>query len=199
MSDAQTITETQAAEPSAEPAGEGGGREAAARTLPGRPARGPRRWVVPVLAAVLALLLAVIAVLGQRLYVDHRTEEARSEALTAARLAAVDVLSYDYRRIDRDLARALRHLTPSFAEEYKETMVKAVKPTARKTHGVVDAEVVGASVASATPDRVVTLLFVNQTSSTNLKSGKTTSLNRVRMTMERDDDGRWLVDEIEAL
>ena len=66
-------------------------------------------------------------------------------------------------------------------------------------NGVVDAEVVGASVASATPDRVVTLLFVNQTSSTNLKSGKTTSLNRVRMTMERDDDGRWLVDEIEAL
>lgn len=185
MSGTETGTET---------AAEGGdhGGDAA------RPAGRPRRWPVAALGAVLALLLALVAVLGYRLYTDQRTEAARSEALAAARLAAVDVLSYDYRRMDRDLARATRRLTPSFAEEYRETMTKVVKPTAEKTHGVVVAEVVGASVTSATPDRVVALLFVNQTSSTNLKSGKTTSQNRVRMTMERSG-GRWLVGEVEAL
>lgn len=169
--------------------------------------RGRRRGL---LSAVLALLvvagLVAVAVLGWEYRDGRRTDAARVQALAAAQKAAPVVLSYDYRRLDQDFAAARGHLTGSFRDEYRRTTSTVVAPTAKKYHGVVKATVVkppgggepAASVVSASPDRAVVLLFVNQVTKSTQVSGSRVDMNRVRMTLTRTSDG-WKVSAVDAL
>jgi Mce-associated membrane protein len=168
----------------------------------------PRRRrvpLIPLLAALLVAGLVAAAVLGWQYRDARRTETARAEALTAAQKAAPIVLSYDYRRLDKDFAAARAHLTGDFRDEYGKTTKAVVGPTAQKYHGVVKATVAApatgapaASVVSASPDKVVVLLFVNQVTESTQVSGARVDLNRVRMTMSRTDSG-WRVSAVDAL
>ncbi|MFF3285995.1 hypothetical protein [Streptomyces sp. NPDC003023] len=158
------------------------------------------------LAALLVLGLTATGLLGWEYVQERRTDAARVEAQAAARKAAPVVLSYDYRRLDADFAAARGHLTGAFKEEYGRTTDKVVAPTAKKYHGVVKASVVSpqgggepvSSVVSATPDRAVVLLFVNQVTTSTQVTGSRVDLNRVRMTMTRTSDG-WKVSAVDAL
>ncbi|MEV6962918.1 hypothetical protein AB0M97_27895 [Streptomyces sp. NPDC051207] len=173
---------------------------------PGPAARLRRELPAVVLSLVLVASLVTVAVLGRHHAEAGRTEEARGEALAAARKAAPVVLSYDYRHLDRDFARARAHLTGKFRDEYGRTTKTVVAPTAEKYRGVVKATVVAppdggdpaASVVSASPDRVVVLLFVNQVTRSTQVSGSRLDLNRVRMTLSRTSDG-WKVSAVDAL
>jgi Mce-associated membrane protein len=159
-------------------------------------------------AFALALVtgLVAVAVLGWQYREARATEQARVEALAAARKAAPVVLSYDHRHLDRDFARASALLTGKFREEYGRTTKTVVGPTARKYEGVVKASVVrpagggapAASVVSASPDRAVVLLFVNQVTESTQVTGSRVDLNRVRMTVDRTPDG-WKVSAVDAL
>ncbi|MGW1494447.1 hypothetical protein [Streptomyces sp. NPDC002402] len=159
-----------------------------------------------VLAVLVAALLAAVAVLGWEYGDSRRTEGARAQALAAARTAAPVVLSYDYRRLDKDFAAARGHLTGSFRDEYSRTTARVVAPTAAKYHGVVKATVVkppgggapAASVVSASSDRAVVLLFVNQVTTSTQVTGPRVDLNRVRMTLTRTSAG-WKVSAVDAL
>ncbi|MFI7020492.1 hypothetical protein [Streptomyces sp. NPDC050164] len=167
---------------------------------------GRRRLLTLVLAVLLVVGLAALAALGWQYRDGRLTETARTEALAAARKAAPIVLSYDYRRLDKDFSRARAHLTGDFRDEYGKTTKTVVAPTARKYHGVVKATVAApgsgaapaASVVSASPDKVVVLLFVNQVTESTQVSGSRVDLNRVRMTMDRTGDG-WKVSAVDAL
>jgi Mce-associated membrane protein len=160
-----------------------------------RPVRGP---LTAVLGVLLVAALVAASVLGWQYAQGRRTESARAGALTAARNAAPVVLSYDYRHLDRDFTRARERLTGHFREEYGKTTTSVVGPTAKKYHGVVKATVAAASVASASPDRVTVLLFVNQVTRSTQVSGSRLDLNRVRMTMTRTS-GDWKVSAVDAL
>ncbi|MFF5532288.1 hypothetical protein ACFY71_07370 [Streptomyces cinerochromogenes] len=170
------------------------------------PRRAGRRLLTAALCAVLVAGLVVAAVLGWRYREGQRAEQARGEALAAARKAAPVVLSYDYRHLDRDFARARALLTGRFREQYGRTTKTVVAPTAKKYHGVVTASVAtpaeggapAASVVSAAPDKAVVLLFVNQVTESTRVSGPRLDLNRVRMTLARTSDG-WKVSGIDAL
>ncbi|MER6924929.1 hypothetical protein ABT314_39425, partial [Streptomyces spiralis] len=128
------------------------------------------------------------------------------EAVAAARKAAPVVLSYDYRHLDRDFSRARALLTGHFRDQYGKTTKAVVAPTATKYHGVVKATVAtpadggapAVSVVSATPDRVVVLLFVNQATQSTQVPEPRLDLNRVRMTLTRTSDG-WKVSGVDAL
>ncbi|MEB8341196.1 hypothetical protein OKJ99_27205 [Streptomyces endophyticus] len=167
-----------------------------------------RALALPALLLVLVAALVATAVLGLRYRDGVRAEEARREALAAARKAAPVVLSYDYRHLDRDFAAARDRLTGDFGDfgdEYRRTTSKAVGPAAKKYHGVVKAAVAqvsgdapAASVKSASADRAVVILFVNQTTRSTRISGPRVDLNRVRMTMSRTSDG-WKVSGVDAL
>ncbi|MDN0200698.1 hypothetical protein [Streptomyces sp. S.PNR 29] len=165
-----------------------------------------RRLYTLVLALVLVAGLVAVAVLGWQYREGRRAQDARDQALTAARQAAPVVLSYDYRHLDRDFARARTHLTGKFRDEYAKTTRTVVAPTAKKYHGVVKATVVeppgggapAASVVSASPDRVVVLLFVNQVTRSTQVSGPRLDLNRVRMTLTRTAES-WKVSAVDAL
>nr|WP_206439217.1 hypothetical protein [Streptomyces scabichelini] len=159
-----------------------------------------------ILSVLLVAGLVAVAVLGWQYREGRRAEEARGQALTAARKAAPVVLSYDYRRLDRDFTAARAHLTGDFRDEYRKTTKTVVGPTARKYEGVVKATVVepvgggtpAASVVSASPDRAVVLLFVNQVTRSTQVSGPRVDLNRVRMTLDRTSEG-WKVSAVDAL
>ncbi|MFI6356654.1 hypothetical protein ACIBJF_29235 [Streptomyces sp. NPDC050743] len=173
----------------------------------GAPARRvARRVLVAVLGVVLVVALVVAAVLGWRYREGRQAEQARGEALAAARKAAPAVLSYDYRHLDRDFARARALLTGHFRDQYGRTTKTVVAPTATKYHGVVKATVAApadggapaASVVSATPDSAVVLLFVNQVTESTQVPAPRLDLNRVRMTLTRTSDG-WKVSGVDAL
>lgn len=170
--------------------------------------RSPRRRLL--VCVVLALLtvagLVAAAVLGTAYAHGRQADEGRAGALAAARKAAPAVLSYDHRHLDRDFAAARGHLTGPFLEEYRRTTTKVVAPTAKKYQGVVTASVVAppgggspaASVVSASPDRVVVLLFVNQVTRSTRVDGPRVDLNRVRMELTRTSGG-WKVSAVDAL
>ncbi|HZF90287.1 hypothetical protein [Streptomyces sp.] len=169
------------------------------------PARGRRLGTLSLTVLLLAALVAA-GVLGWQYRQGQVIEQARAEALAAARKAAPVVLSYDHRRLERDFARARAHLTGGFRAEYGRTTKAVVGPTAAKYKGVVKATVVqppgggapAASVVSAAPDRVVVLLFVNQVTESTQVTGSRVDLNRVRMTMGRTGTG-WKVSAVDAL
>jgi Mce-associated membrane protein len=170
--------------------------------------RSPVRSGIP--GAVLAVLvlagLIATALLAPEYYDAERTRQARTSALAAAERAAPVILSYDYRHLDRDFGAARGHLTGSFVDKYRKTTSTVVEPTAKKYKGVVKATVAkppsgktpAASVVSASPDRVVVLLFMNQVSKSTQVSGPRLDLNRVRMTLVRVSDG-WKVSAVDAL
>jgi Mce-associated membrane protein len=89
-------------------------------------------------------------------------------------------------------------LTGSFADDYAETTEEVVRPTALEVKAVVTAEVVSSSVVRADENRVVLLLFVDQTTTSTRLEGPKVDLNRVRMTLSRTG-GQWLVSGVDAL
>ncbi|MFF2205590.1 hypothetical protein [Streptomyces sp. NPDC058145] len=173
----------------------------------GAPSRRAGWGVFPaVLGVVLVAALAAAAVLGWQYRQGRQAEQARGEALAAARTAAPIVLSYDYRHLDRDFSRARALLTGHFRDQYGKTTQAVVAPTATKYHGVVKATVAtpidggapAVSVVSAAPDRAVVLLFVNQVTRSTQVPKPRLDLNRVRMTLTRTSDG-WKVSGVDAL
>jgi Mce-associated membrane protein len=175
-------------------------------SAPARPRPGLRprpRIPVRIRAAALALLLVgglVAATFLGLAYRDaERTGQARTQAMAAARKAAPVILSYDYRHLDRDFTAARTHLTGTFRDTYAKTTRTVVTPTATKYQGVVKATVAaGPAVVSATPDKVVVLLFVNQVTDSTRLSAPRLDLNRVRMTLTRTAGG-WKVSAVDAL
>ncbi|MFJ3304712.1 hypothetical protein ACIPSA_16620 [Streptomyces sp. NPDC086549] len=170
------------------------------------PRKAGRGMLTAVLGVVLVAALAAAAVLGWQYRQGRQAEQARGEALAAARKAAPVVLSYDYRHLDRDFSRARALLTGHFRDQYGKTTKAVVEPTATKYHGVVKATVAtpadggapAVSVVSATPDRAVVLLFVNQVTRSTQVPEPRLDLNRVRMTLARTSDG-WKVSGVDAL
>ena len=146
---------------------------------------------------VLALVLSAAAMMAKARGED-RTEKARTAAVAAAESRAVDLLSYDYRHLDRDFDRAQKGLTGQFAQDYAHTTESVVRPTAEEVHAVVKAEVVSSSVVRAAQNKVVVLLFINQTTTSTRVEGPQVDLTRVRMTLTRVD-GDWKISAVTAL
>ncbi|MFB6958221.1 hypothetical protein ACFCYB_14530 [Streptomyces sp. NPDC056309] len=170
------------------------------------PRKAGRSVLTAVLGVVLVAVLVAAAVLGWQYRQGRQAEQARDEALAAARKAAPVVLSYDYRHLDRDFSRARALLTGHFRDQYGKTTKAVVAPTATKYHGVVKATVAtptdggapAVSVVSATTDRAVVLLFVNQVTRSTQAPEPRLDLNRVRMTLTRTSGG-WKVSRVDAL
>jgi Mce-associated membrane protein len=158
-------------------------------------ATGLRAGLVAVVVAALAV--GGVLLVGQR---DHgAAQRSGQQALAAARSAAVTVLSYDYRHLDADFAAASALTAQPFTAEYQRTTTKAVRPVATTNAAVVKARVSAAGVVRATPDRVVVLAFVDQTTSSNRLQRPQVDQNRVELSMVRGSGGRWLVAGVRAM
>ncbi|MBV9293147.1 MAG: hypothetical protein JO222_11910 [Frankiales bacterium] len=159
-----------------------------------------RRTAAAVVLCVLPLpTAAVLAALVER---GSATSPSTAGALVAAQRAAREVLSYDYRTMNADLARAEGQMTPSFRRAFASTAA-SLAAEARQVKAIVQATPAGPpGIVSAVTDRVVVLLFVDQ-AAVKQTPGTTTPTTRidqerVQLTMTRSG-GRWLVAGIAAL
>ena len=167
----------------------------------GHAARAPRGWSFVASLALAVLLLAGLAasaVLFYRVQDADAASSARREAVAAARSHAQAILSYDHRKLDADFARASKALTGKFKTDYARTTSTVVRPSATQYKVIVKAEVTAASVVQASAHRAVVLLYVDQTTTSTRLEGPKVDLNRVRMTLV-ENDGNWLVSELDAL
>jgi len=155
-------------------------------------------------APVLALLIMTVlmttatAVVWYQVHRHDATENARRAGLETSRDAARVLFSYDYRTLSKDFAAGAAITTGTFRTQYADTTTKVVSPVAIEKKAVVKAEVVTAGVVRAGPDTVVTIVYVNQVTTSSLQTGPKVDLSRVRMTVKRVG-GRWLISNVEAL
>ncbi|GAC1374108.1 MAG: hypothetical protein NVSMB4_01310 [Acidimicrobiales bacterium] len=154
----------------------------------------------PVLALLLTTLLMAVAAafVWYQVHEHDASERARRAALESSRDAARVLFSYDYRTLAKDFSAGRAVATGRFRQQYADTTSKVVSPVAAQKQAVVKADVVAAGVVRASPDTVVTIVFVNQVTTSSLTSGPKIDLSRVRMTLQ-NVDGRWLVSNVEAL
>ena len=174
---------------------------------PGEDEQVPRRrrgggLLVALLAIVAAGLATALTLSLLELRALRRGEAAGSEALAAARTYAFDMLSYDHRHIEQDLARARGHATERLAGHYRR-LAETLIPQVRREQTIQQVTVAGAAVESATPERVRVLMLVNLTTS-KLPPGARSrrdevSQGRVRFVMIKGGDGAWRVDELSTL
>jgi Mce-associated membrane protein len=166
----------------------------------GRPRR--RRWPGVCIAAVAVAIMVVelIALLSARDHVQSlkATEAARTSALGAARTYAVDVASYDYRQLDSDFGTVEDNSTASFRAQFVASAA-ALKPVLTQYHAVAKARVLAAGLESASADKAVAAVFIDQTvTNTAQKSGPSTDQSRLQITLVRQH-GRWLIDQLQLL
>jgi len=160
------------------------------------------RSLAPAIAAGLCIPCAVLLIVFLlRLHTRSAIDDARADAARSARTAATELLAYDYRRINDDVAQAKKLVTKPFSGEYAET-ASTLQTEAVRLKAIVQADVKTVAVEDATRNRVVVLLFVDQSSVKQLpgqpKPVTRIDEQRVRFTMIKAH-GHWLVSEVAAL
>jgi Mce-associated membrane protein len=159
------------------------------------------RWRIASLAVlgVLAVGAVVSAVL---LAVAAHHDDVASRASTAARQAATteiqQILSYDYRSLGPDLARAKSDTTGQFTQQFEALAGQIIVPAATQQQTVTRVTVPNASVVSATANRVVVLLFIDQNTTNKARPQPQRVASQVRVTMQQAR-GHWLVAQFQAL
>jgi Mce-associated membrane protein len=171
-----------------------------------------RRWwaALGTLGCVVIALVAVLVVEAVHGAGSNKKSDA-ADALALDRSAAMQeaideapvLFSYDYRKLDKDLAAARAVTTGSFTASYDQVSVPAVKPLAAKYQVVVVANVLGSSIvddsgATKTPSTVKVLLFLNQTVKNSQLAAPRVDANRTVLTMQKVGTG-WKVAGVDAI
>lgn len=159
----------------------------------------PRRWVRwlrrGAIWGMLVALLTVSGLLGWKVWQDHRISRAGQDAQKAAVTYAQILTSIDTNNIDQNFNQVLDGATGEFKDMYSQSSAQLRQlliDNKATAHGVV----VDSAVQSASPDKVVVLLFVDQSVSNTTVPDPRIDRSRVRMTME-DVDGRWRASKVE--
>ena len=162
-------------------------------------ARRPRTTVA-LLVVVVLLLGGAAAMLWREQHRDELVDRARSTAVEVAGSRTAELLSYEHSSVDAKVRRVADSLTRGFRDEYSQLMTEVVAPAAKQQQVTTTAKVSAASVISATPQRAVCLLFVNQTTEAGKGEQRAprVSGSRVRVSLQRVD-GRWLVSGLEPV
>ena len=172
------------------------------RTADAAPPRLLPLWMVALAVVVAIGAVAATVWLGLRVEdrVEHRDriddrERGAQQAEAIAEKAIEPVLSYDYRRLEEDVARATPYLTDGYAEEYT-GLIEDLTKQARQAKLVVKAEAIATGIIRSGDDRAEILVFVDQESS---RDGTANDPLRmwVTLTMVSEGDG-WLVDEMKV-
>ncbi|MGA9873214.1 MAG: h domain protein [Rhodococcus sp. (in: high G+C Gram-positive bacteria)] len=157
------------------------------------------RTALRALAVVVVLALAVgVGVLFHQYRQSQHTEQARTDAVDAARAQATAMLAYDFGGVDDQLGSAAEGLTGDFRDEYTTLVTDVIAPAAKEKSLTVQVTVQGAAVVDAEPESATVLLFLNQITTSSEAPEAASSGSRVRMTMDKVD-GRWLTSKLEPI
>jgi Mce-associated membrane protein len=125
------------------------------------------------------------------------SESARVSAVRAASESTVALLSYKPDSVDKDLNAARDRLTGTFRDAYTSLIHDVVIPGAKQKQISAIATVPAAGAVSATENRAVVLLFVDQTVNVG-NDPPTDTASAVRVTLDRQGD-RWLISQFEPI
>lgn len=171
-------------------------------------------WLSPV-AIVLIIGCLLLAGGSAWLILNPRASEPRSDGLrigkdgqvvntefadaakAAAAANAVSVLSYNYKTIVADQAKARAVIAGVCRQEYDEVMA-AVVPRALKMKLSLKATVRATSLVSLRPNEAIALIFLNAERTSAKNGTQPQTPNRVVMTMTRQD-GDWIVTKLDGL
>ena len=121
----------------------------------------------------------------------------KADALEAAAEATTRAYSYSWKTLAEDRAAARALMTGEMQRRYDRTMA-GVGTSSRTDRTVVSAEVVESALVTATSSYARVLLFVNQATDGDALDEPLLDLDRVLVTLVRDD-GAWRLDELDAL
>jgi Mce-associated membrane protein len=162
------------------------------------PVRSSRRLLLPAVGVVAVAIFVVLAVgllhYRSKAHSSQETAAARTQAVKAASTYAVEVGSYQYQHLKQDFAKISDNSTPSYATIYlRQTTALSKLLVQYKADST--ATILDAGVQSATPSRVVVLVYINQRSSNSLSKKLTNSRSLIKFTLV-EHKGRWIIDGI---
>ncbi len=146
-------------------------------------------------ALVIAGLLAATGVLGWMVFQQRQLNEARDEAQRAAVSYAQVLTSIDSAKVDDNFKQVLDGATGEFKDMYSQSSVELrqlLVENKATAHGVV----IESAVQSASKDKAVVLLFVDQSVSNTKLPDPRIDRSRMKMTMEKVD-GQWRASKVE--
>ncbi|GAT10466.1 DUF3329 domain-containing protein [Mycolicibacterium novocastrense] len=158
-----------------------------------------RNWRRPVLRGALILafvvLLGATGFLGWQLWQERQIAQAGEQAQAAAVTYAQVLTSIDSAKVDENFDAVLDGATGEFKDMYSQSssqLRQLLIDNKASAHGVV----LESAVQSATKDKAVVLLFVDQSvTNTNVPDPRI-DRSRIKMTME-NIDGRWRASKVE--
>lgn len=164
-------------------------------------ARGKRPWRQYLRRSVLPVLviaaLAVSGFLGWRQWQDHQLKLAGEQAQQAAIAYAQVLTSIDSNKVDDNFKQVLDGATGEFKDMYTQSSVKLRQlliDNKATAHGVV----VDSAIQTESMDKVVVLLFIDQTVTNTAAPDPRIDRSRIKMTMEKVD-GRWRASKVQLL
>jgi hypothetical protein len=152
--------------------------------------------VVAVLLAVI-LLVQLIKGPGNASKLAAR-EDRREAARQAAETSVARLFSFDYKKLDADLADQRAQTTGDFTNEVEKVTGPALRPIAAKEHVVVQAVALTSAVVDDNGPDVQVLVFLNQAVTLDLLPAPRLDRNRLLASM-RQVNGQWKVAGIKAL
>jgi Mce-associated membrane protein len=187
-------------------AGSGGDAEETLSPIPpvqppspaGRPEPlGPTRRLIRNGLAVLVVVVAVVVagVFGSRAYFNSVTERATSDAVAAATTRTAQLLSYSAPTLDADLARAKQQVTGDFVTRFNQLASTLIGPSTKEQNITTKATVTRAGFVSADSNRVVTLVFIDQVTTTATRPAPVQSTSQAQVTMTKVG-GTWLISDV---
>ncbi len=153
-----------------------------------------RRGALPVL---LVASLAVSGFLGWRQWQEHQIHQAGQQALQAALKYAQVLTSIDANNVDQNFHDVLDGATGEFKDMYTQSSVQLRQlliDNKATAHGVV----VDSAIQSESTDKVVVLVFIDQTITNTAVPDPRIDRSRIKMTMEKVD-GRWRASKVQLL
>ncbi|MDO3650525.1 h domain protein [Nocardia mangyaensis] len=147
------------------------------------------------LAALGLIAAIVLGVSGYQVWQHDRTEQARTDAMSAAGSTVSAMFTYESATVDTELPKAADGLTESFRNDYLQLINEAIAPGAKEKQLTVEATTQAEGVVEADPERAVVLLYLNQLTTSKDTPDGTMSGSRVRVSLEKTDD-RWLVAQV---
>ncbi|OBG67968.1 tetratricopeptide repeat protein [Mycobacterium sp. E3339] len=149
------------------------------------------------LPMLLIASLALSGFLGWRQWQEHQVRLAGEQAQQAAIAYAQVLTSIDSNKVDDNFRQVLDGATGEFKDMYTQSSVKLRQlliDNKATAHGVV----VDSAVQSASTNRVVVLVFIDQTVTNTAAPDPRIDRSRIKMTMEKVD-GRWRASKVQLL
>jgi Mce-associated membrane protein len=147
------------------------------------------------LAAAFIVLLAATGFLGWQVFQAHQLRQASEEAQRAAVSYAQVLTSIDSDKVDENFKEVLDGATGEFKDMYSQSSVE-LRQLLIENKATARGVVVESAVQSASKDKAVVLLFVDQSVSNTKLPDPRIDRSRMKMTLEKVD-GRWRASKVE--